>query len=330
MASDVTGNNFLKEWEEARHVLRTYDDRLHDLRKFGFSFITAFLTTSTILFENWIRPPGTDFAGEPLPELVKATILGVTMLLIFGLFLLDRNFRVLHKAVSIRTNILERLLNIEVTDVISQRYMLSGIQICVTTLYLFFIVAACLLGSQVLSRTMIFVYGMGVFLGGLIVLLSFDFVVLRYRYRMIDWIVDKTECKQGDGIRIIMTNICGKDFPKDEFKAETLMWKLTKEENDNGLRFGEVPAGFKLSPSDNKIWILETGETDKGEKELDVGIYRLFRRVCTCRGALMEEDEMIPLKRKLRVLPPDGKPEPTKYHVVLAEDAEVASNEEAS
>lgn len=79
----------LKEWEKARGVLQFYDDKLHDLRKYGFSFITAFLTADGILLSTKLS------SGTPAP--IKFAVFGVTLILILALHLIDKNYRVFSK-----------------------------------------------------------------------------------------------------------------------------------------------------------------------------------------------------------------------------------------
>ncbi|MFB0503705.1 MAG: hypothetical protein ACETWE_07725 [Candidatus Bathyarchaeia archaeon] len=275
MASDGVNDNFLKEWETARDVLKAFDDRLHDLRKYGFSFITAFLTASTILFES-------------LSEPVKATVLGVTLLLIFGLFLMDRNYRVFQKAAATRAEILERVLNIELTEYITHRYKERNIGGFVTTVYLVFILGVQILGLAVLSNSLIVLAGAVVITCFSILFLSFDYPFLGYRYGKIDWMLDRLECEQGEEVRIIVTNIGKKRFAKKEFPKGTVMWKLVKEGETQDLRSEKVGEYFEIAPTYSFTWILKTND-------LDPGIYLIYRKT------LKKDRPMIPLRRKLRI-----------------------------
>jgi hypothetical protein len=306
MSTADSGNNFLKEWEASREVIRLFDDRLHDLRKYGFSFITAFLTATTILFEKWIVEPSAGFQGEVFPEPIKATILGVTLLLIFVLYILDRNYLVLQRAAATRASILEKILNIELSDVITQRHRKNGVRYLMTSVYLFFILAVCLLGNAVLPTTSTYLYAFAIGLAIIVVVLSFDFVVMRYRYGMIDWMLDKLECKQGDEVRIIMTNLTNGDFPKKgcPISSTEKMWKLVKEDDSKHtvLKFGTALEGLEIGPAQNYMWILDTTLSKDEKKYLDPGIYCVYRRIFNNECQLLPEDKMIPLSRKLRII----------------------------
>jgi len=313
-------NNFLKEWEESRSSIKTLDERLHDIRKYGFTFITAFLTASTILFQTYSVAPSVGFEGVPFPETFKAAILGVTLLLILGLFILDRNYRVVQTAIRDRLLVLEKLLNIEVSDVITQRYRMGAVQSLMTFIYVFFVVGDLALGWVVLTKD--FVNLVILMIAGATVLvtilaLSIDVVVLNYRYGMVDWVIDKLECKQGESVRIIMTNLGIKDFPNDPLPRKVEMWKLVRQcdaagltKNPNGTvktieeakvcRHGDLCQNFQLSPCHNFIWIMST-EEKAGEKLLEPDVYCLYRRVVKSVN-FFKIEEWKPLARKLIVV----------------------------
>jgi len=71
MNSKEENVNF-KEWEVARNVLKEFDDRIHDLRKYGFSFLTALLAAEALL----IPGPIAEAAGKAgIPDLIKLAVL---------------------------------------------------------------------------------------------------------------------------------------------------------------------------------------------------------------------------------------------------------------
>lgn len=346
MTSEDVDNHFLKEWEAARGVLKIFDDRLHDLRKYGFSFITALLTGSTILFTTYIVEPSNGGSGELFPESIKAIILGITLLLIFGLYILDRNYRVFQKAASTRANVLERVLNIELSQVITERYRTKRVYNFVIALYLLFIFGVCLLGLAVLSVTPLILLLIAASVTcGFIVYLASDDSLMKYDYGKIDWILDRTECKQGDDVRVIMTNLGDEPFPSPHHpisKGE-VMWKLVKQydnanlmgKNDRKIvKFGEMETTLSGEPDysigsyQNYTWILSTTKEDqlstkKEDKYIDAGIYCLYRRVFDGKGAILPENEMVPLSRKLRVIEkaPDIPAKPTVHHVIMKNKA---------
>ena len=42
MSAQPTYGNAIDEWKETRAVMARFDENLHDLRKYGFSFVTPF------------------------------------------------------------------------------------------------------------------------------------------------------------------------------------------------------------------------------------------------------------------------------------------------
>jgi hypothetical protein len=49
---NIGDNLFLEEWKQARDVLKSFDDRIHDLRKYGFTFITGLMAVEGILLRG--------------------------------------------------------------------------------------------------------------------------------------------------------------------------------------------------------------------------------------------------------------------------------------
>jgi hypothetical protein len=317
-------DHFLKEWEATRDVLKTFDGHLHDLRKYSFSFITALLTASTILFTTWVRQPngGNGFEGEPFPELIKATILGVTLCLILGVCIIDIYYRNFQRSANIRSRVLEKVLNIELSDTITQRYRSGRYQYVVSGVYSILIIGVCLLGRAVLSNSLIWVYlgALGSFL--VVLFLTSGWWFVHYDYGFMDWILDRLECKAGDEVRIIMTNIGGESIP---IPAGEVMWKLFKEGGNTPLRSGVTPARIVIGSFHNYMWELKTGaDEERGIKELDPGIYRIeVRPLQKDSYAPKRRAEMRPLTRKLRIKPTS---EPPVHHVKLTKNTKLTKN----
>lgn len=350
MTSEDVDNHFLKEWEAARDILEKFNNRLHDLRKYGFSFITAFLTGSTILFTTYIAEPSNGGSGELFPESIKAVILGVTLLLIGGLYILDRNYKVFQRAANDRANVLERVLNIELSDVITQRYRQDEVYNFVVVLYLFFILGVVLLGLTVLSATLlIWLVIAALATSGFILYFARDDSLMKYDYGKVDWILDKTECKQGDEVRVIMTNLNKTSFPSPDHpisKGE-VMWKLVKEcdnanlvekNNRKIVKFGEMEETLSgVTPEDMKKALSGVKPEEKEMKKalilgkknflrpyenytwilptkeesqnIETGIYCLYRRVFNQKGEMLPEKAMVPLSRKLRIIEKEKAPD---------------------
>jgi hypothetical protein len=87
------------EWCVARDALVSTDSNLHDLRKWGFSFITGLLTVDA-LFAN-------------IQDNRKLAALAGTYVLVTGLVVVDRNYHVLQDALAQRAGIIERRTGME-------------------------------------------------------------------------------------------------------------------------------------------------------------------------------------------------------------------------
>ena len=120
--------NQMKEWEKARELIKDYDNRLHDLRKFGFSFITGLLTIGSLVTQTIARGVTTnniEITGESTEIIAGPFNLGVfiiTIMLIVALHLFDKNYRVFQEAANTRIKVLERKLNLELSEAVTVRY----------------------------------------------------------------------------------------------------------------------------------------------------------------------------------------------------------------
>jgi hypothetical protein len=137
----------LEKWKSARKVLSQFDDRLHDLRKYGFSFITALLTAESIL----IPGPEAQAAGEAvIPPRIKLGVMLATLLLVVGIRLMDKHYRLFQEAAAVRAKIIERSLNLELSDAIAFRYRAEQFWRYINWLYYLFAGTTGLLGVFIL------------------------------------------------------------------------------------------------------------------------------------------------------------------------------------
>src|SRR5712692_10472090 len=107
-----------KEWESARGLLKDFDDRIDALRKYGFTFVTALLTAQSLLLPFVARL--TD--STVLPDSVKFAVVSVTLILILTVKVIETGYQSFQQAASSRATIIERVLNLELTDVITKRF----------------------------------------------------------------------------------------------------------------------------------------------------------------------------------------------------------------
>lgn len=158
--SQSPDERLMAEWTKTRETIQIFDDKLYELRKYGFSFITALLTIQGLLLPyiaatvpvnevvttitketilqngNATTKNSTTSENTPvdnsdktpssgLPDAVKIAILGVTSLLIVAVKWLDGQFQAYQHAAALRAKTIERLLGLELTNQLSLRYEFS-------------------------------------------------------------------------------------------------------------------------------------------------------------------------------------------------------------
>ncbi len=205
---DKESTNHIEEWKKARDTLQSFDDKLHDLRKHGFSFLTGLFAIGSILSEI---VPGAADGSTITPEKVKLGVFIVTLMLIVALHLLDRNYRGFQQAAFTRAMVLERKLNLELSEAISARHRKGRIAPNVLAVYFLFIGGVAVLGGFVLypNRSLI------LWLVGAAVLALLFIIVqnktLRPGWReeafKEDWTVSPLECTKNELIRITWNNL---------------------------------------------------------------------------------------------------------------------------
>ena len=157
-SSSQSDNKNSQEWDSAREVLDRFDERLHDLRKYGFSFITGLLSVDALFA-----------APSTIPLSWKLAALIATLCLIVSLNLVDRNYRVLQLAATIDAQFLERGNEMNLTQTISRIYDDAHVKFFFQTVYIMFTLATLLLGWFILagkSYYLLLLVGFGVAMYG--------------------------------------------------------------------------------------------------------------------------------------------------------------------
>jgi hypothetical protein len=253
--------NALDEWKEARSVIARFDNNIHDLRKYGFSFVTALLAANGLLSQG-----GTSV----VPVEVKAAILVATMGLIVTLKLLDTHYRLFQKAASMRCRILENRLNLDITNDISFFYDLGYLHhwMYVQFLYYGFVTLTVMLGLAILwSNTNLIILML------LSALVSYVLIYLTYRQKptaLEDWSVDNKIVGQGTSVRITYTNLNS----QDSYRAGVfrLSWNIKKESATTAAASepDAPPVDVPLLYFQSKDWLWKTEKVEPGLYELEM------------------------------------------------------------
>jgi hypothetical protein len=251
----------LDEWKEARSVLARFDNNLHDLRKYGFSFVTALLAANGL-----ISVGGTSVVTAE----VKASILVVTMGLIVTLKLLDSHYLGFENAASLRCRMLEDRLNLELTGDVAYFYNLEHWWAYILALYLGFVGLTASLGIAIFwNQTVLLV------LIGIAAVISAVLIIVIDRIRLAnkdlqDWTVDLKIVCQGTPLRITYTNL---NFNERKQPGTFTLWWTVKPLQVNNLKelTKEPPAKVvKLRYFENHVWLWETAQVEPGLYEFEM------------------------------------------------------------
>lgn len=289
-----------KEWEKTREFFKEYDTRLHELRKYGFSFVTALLTVgsfATNIISQGISSEAANITASasieteiPAPALFNLGVFIVTLLLIVAIHLFDKNYRVFQEAAYIRAVVIERKLNMELTDAIAARHRRGRIALNIFFVYSLFILGVAVIGCVILNpqwNLIFWLIGCSCLAWVVIICQS---VALRIKFNNdenLDWTVSPLECYSDDTIRItlnifeksknpftqffrsIVETILGEkeseEIPRIIFPGKTVMWEINDKDGNKQYDF-TVPDKTPLTVYKNYVWIVKPGEfTDKGK-----------------------------------------------------------------
>ena len=262
-------SNIEKEWEEARATLKAFDDRLHDIRKYGFSFVTALLTAQSILIPAFSSSSSESGA---ITDTVKLGVLSVTLLLIIALRVLEYSYLTFNEAAATRARVLERRLNMELTEVITARYDWAKLGWWATLLYAFFALGVLAIGVFVLP----FYFQIVLMIFTIItVLVVFEFRVVQLDYGLHgheDWTLDRLECKKGESIALTMTNLGDEPVP---VPAGEFVFEVIREADWTPVHVERATLLTFVAHENNFTWFWDTGKNSTGI-ETRPGVYRVF------------------------------------------------------
>ncbi len=225
-----------KEWETCRGVLSQFDERIHDLRKVGFTFLTALIGAEAFLIPTVSKLTATNMSTSvasttaetsvtALSPGVRLSIVAGTILLIVTLRIIEKNYELFQRAASTRAVIIERHLDMELSEVISDKYKRGHITWLVTGAYSGFAGSVGILGVSVLQGSPLESrYVMLVTIGAILVMVMISRLGLRYPHGYVDWALGPTEIWEGESLRVTVTNLAPAiRYEKDEAR-EKAQW----------------------------------------------------------------------------------------------------------
>lgn len=293
-----------KEWEAARGLIKDFDDRLDSLRKYGFTFVTALLTAQSLLIPF---VSGTT-SSMAVPDSVKFAIVSVTLILILTIKLIETGYQSFQQAASSRARVVETVLNLELTNVISSRYKAGHVKGLMTIVYLSLALGAATIGYFTISSPYsTYLIGFTALILALIVLLSYPGIGLNYEHGRADWTIDRLECAKDGQVLITLTNM---DPTKEIVLAGgELLWEIRREGSTQSVHQEFAKNDLFLSPHNNITWIWRLSGQSEGK--IDPGIYRIYPTQWNKRikkrvvwGYHAGRDELaVPLRRKIIVEP---------------------------
>jgi hypothetical protein len=259
LSTSPSYDNALDEWKEARSVIARFDNNLHDLRKYGFTFVTALLAANGLLSQG-----GTSV----VPDGVKAGILLATMGLIVTLKLLDTHYRHYQQAASIRGRILEDRLNLDITNDISLLYRLGNWWMYVQLLYYGFVTLTFVLGLAIFWSDTLFITI--VLVAALVSGVLIFFINIEKPTALEDWSVDKKIVSEGTPVRITYTNLDQGD--RDNPGVFKLSWNVKHGPIVRATApVSEVPpVEVPLLCFESYDWLWETEKVKSGLYELEM------------------------------------------------------------
>lgn len=241
------GENELDEWKTIRELVSSYDDRKHELRKTGFSLITSLIAAQGIII--WYHNQNSINNINNVDNLILTAVLGVTIALIFAIAFYEKGYRLYQEAAVQRALLLEKKLNLQLTETISYQFKSWQSRIYEFGVYGIFIGSALALAFLTIPKnnweypiTLSILTGVGILA---MLFLSRD---LKNNYRLctplsvmieiylkrflgwiwgekkiedphLDWSIDPLVCKQGEKVAITLTNL-NKDNSITEFVIE--------------------------------------------------------------------------------------------------------------
>jgi hypothetical protein len=297
----------MTEWQATQADLLKFDDYLHDIRKYGFSFVTGLLTVDVIFT-----------TGNSNFKL--AALIG-TMALIVILFVIDRNYRVFNAAANLRATVLERRSPVELSQTIGRLYESQRVGGAFTFVYGGLVAVTLLIGCLVLDWSL--VWALAVATGVSIFTMACLHITLGIR----PWVyvdVDGFTYKKKENILVVVSHLRGKreglrsyfvevEAAPLKLKKWKKVWDVYGEEDNQMKSPLIIDSGWEKDPSKDPripkedLLISERFEHrwDLPTNALKSGLYRVvyhgprYHRVGTLRYVSIDEPQRLDTPKEL-------------------------------
>jgi len=250
--TELSTEEILTEWKQAQKILKQFDDYLHDIRKYGFSFVTGLLTVDALL-------------GSMEPTLKLAALTG-TMALVAVLFVIDRNYRVFLAAANLRDTQLERRSSPELARTISRVYEGQRVGAAFVLVYVGLATVTLLLGFLVVTDPRLLGYLFIFYISSLAIITLIERSLYTRPYVYCD--IDGFTYKEKTSILATVANFGSKPFTLEEGLE---VWAVYAEDDvsmEHPKLTKKVDKSIEVRHDSDHRWKIDT-------KVLDSGLYRL-------------------------------------------------------
>jgi hypothetical protein len=247
--SDASGEDdrSLVEWQETRTVIARYDGYLNDLRKLSFPFITGTLAISGFVGSI------SSISGTIVllsPNIYTGVFIAI-MGLIVAVAVLDTLYCNFELAASVRAGILEKRLNLDITNDFAYLSDKESWSKYVHLLYGVLVVVAFVLGVAFIWGDAWYTY-VPLAVALILSILFMNHIFKKKSIHLYDWGVDKKILTQGDYLRITFTNL---NHEYDTIPGNFLIsWKITSDESNEDIDLKKI-AAKKLKYSEDYSWL---------------------------------------------------------------------------
>jgi hypothetical protein len=267
-----------EEWQTTREQIQNFDNLIHDIRKYGFTFITALLATQALLIPYLPQQsPNIPQTLIVFPDIIKAAILGITLLLILAVAFFEKSYQQYQVLTAQRSIILELKLNLNLTKTLSYQFNNSTIKSCEFLVYLIYVLATFALAIFIINQKYIAIIIGLLFISIVVLLIIFNMKHANHpNWPNVDWSVNKLECKKGEKIEITATNL-GMN-PIKLYHGDPV-WEIRKQDRSVRPYTEKIKIDLELNQFDSYTWFWDTKKF--------VGVYQifpLFPKSCRCKN----------------------------------------------